>query len=68
MRTAVFYQGGIGMQPGYPAEVQHQHGHPYGSSHVARGGGMLGDISLGSAMRTSGVRGRRDDSRPGAVR
>ena len=49
LNNTFYHWGGIIVPPGYTAEVQHQHGNPYGSSHVAADQRMPGDVQLLSA-------------------
>ena len=46
LNNTFYHWGGIIVPPGYTAEIQHEHGNPYGSSHVARDGVMPGDTEL----------------------
>lgn len=50
LNNTFYHWGGIIVPPGYTAEVQLEQGNPYGSSHVAAGGAMPGDVSLRSAV------------------
>lgn len=50
LNNTFYHWGGIIVPPGYTADIQHQHGNPYGASHVAVDGQMPGDIPLLSAQ------------------
>jgi NAD(P)H dehydrogenase (quinone) len=50
LNNTFYHWGGIIVPPGYTADVQHQHGNPYGASHVAADGQMPGDVPLLSAQ------------------
>lgn len=50
LNNTFYHWGGIIVPPGYTAEIQHEHGNPYGGSHVALDGAMPGDTSLSSAQ------------------
>lgn len=50
LNNTFYHWGGIIVPPGYTAEIQHQHGNPYGASHVAHDDAMPGDVSLLSAQ------------------
>ena len=49
LNNTFYHWGGIIVPPGYTAEIQHQHGNPYGSSHAAVGGQAPDDVALLSA-------------------
>lgn len=50
LNNTFYHWGGIIVPPGYTAEIQHRHGNPYGSSHVASDNAMPDDIALLSAQ------------------
>jgi NAD(P)H dehydrogenase (quinone) len=50
LNNTFYHWGGIIVPPGYTADIQHRHGNPYGSSHVATDAAMPGDVSLLSAQ------------------
>lgn len=49
MNNTFYHWGGIIVPPGYTAEIQHEQGNPYGSSHAAVGDAAPDDTTLLSA-------------------
>lgn len=49
LNNTFYHWGGFIVPPGYTGEIQHRHGNPYGSSHVAGDGQLPGDVELLSA-------------------
>ena len=49
LNNTFYHWGGIIVPPGYTADIQHQHGNPYGSSHAAVDDQPPGDVALLSA-------------------
>lgn len=50
LNNTFYHWGAIIVPPGYTADVQHEHGNPYGGSHVAADGAMPGDTALLAAQ------------------
>ena len=49
LNNTFYHWGGIIVPPGYTADIQHEQGNPYGSSHAAVGNQPPGDVALLSA-------------------
>jgi NAD(P)H dehydrogenase (quinone) len=79
LNNTFYHWGGIIVPPGYTADIQHHHGNPYGSSHVATDAAMPDDVSLLSAQhmgervalvatQTAGLRDRASDEQESGSR